>query len=86
MLQVCGFNDVRDVRPVDQFGYVDLESAYKNGVVPASVENEDIKYNNQTDPTEIGRVPRDKFDAYEYTRSVRDSVGKAEASDKDDNA
>lgn len=76
------FNPVRDMNPVDQFGYVDLESAYRNGVVPATVENEDIKYNNQTDPAMIGSVPRDKFDAYEYTRSVRAELSKSNDEDK----
>lgn len=76
------YNPVRDMNPVDQFGYVDLESAYRNGVVPATVENEDIKYNNQTDPSFIGSVPRDKFDAYEYTRSVRAELSKS--NDEDD--
>lgn len=77
------YNPACDKSPVDQFGFVDLEYAYKNGVVPQSVENEEIKYNNQTDPTQIGSVPRDKFDAYEYTRAVRAEVSKSESDKKE---
>lgn len=77
------YNPVCDRHPVDQFGYVDLETSYKNGVVPATAENEEIKYNNQTDPTRIGNVPRDKFDAYEYTRAVRKAVESSENGEKD---
>lgn len=77
------YNPVCDRHPVDQFGFVDLESAYKNGVVPATAESEEIKYNNQTDPAHIGNVPRDKFDAYEYTRSVRKTIESSENGEKD---
>lgn len=83
MKQIALYNPARDIRPVDQFGFVDLETAYAKGVVPATVENEDIKYNNQTDPNTIGNVPRDKFDAYEYTRAVRSAVSASESSEKD---
>lgn len=76
------YNPMADRHPVDQFGYVDIESAYRSGIVPAEAENEEIKYNNQTDPTKIGTVPRDKFDAYEYTRSVRKAIESSENGDK----
>lgn len=83
MIMKAEFNPVTDRHPVDQFGYVDLETAYRTGIVPATAENEDIKYNNQSDPTTIGTVPRDKFDAYEYTRSVRKAVESSENGEKD---
>ena len=77
------YNPMRDKHPVDQFGYVDLKKAFESGVVPATAENEDIKYNNQTDVEHIGNVPRDKFDAYEYTRSVRKAIESSENGEKD---
>lgn len=34
MICKANYNEVKDISPVDQFGYVDLGEAFVNGVVP----------------------------------------------------
>lgn len=67
------YNEVCDLSPVDQFGFVDLNECLANGEVPSTVSDTEDSYNGIEDPSEILGKPSDVFDAYrmqDYVKSV----------------
>ena len=60
----CKYDEVKDISPVDQFGFIDLAECLLNGEVPASVADSEDQYNGIEDPGEILGKPSDVFDAY----------------------
>ena len=60
----CKYDEVKDISPVDQFGFIDLAECLLNGEVPASVADSEDQYNGIEDPGEILGKPADVFDAY----------------------
>lgn len=57
------FDEVRDVQPVDQFGYVDLVKSFQNGYVAGDVEAVAEYFNDIDDPASIIGKPKDCFEA-----------------------
>lgn len=64
------FNPKVDIAEVDQFGYVDLNDAYRNGVVRGDLSVIDEDYNDIENPNEVGFKPRDAFEAIEMGRAA----------------
>lgn len=83
IIKKCDFNDVTDIKEVDQFGFVDLNECMANGQVPSSVSNTEDEYNDIDDPSSILGKPRDVFEAYKMQDYVK-SVGKTKT-DKETN-
>ena len=74
MICKCEYNDIVDIKEVDQFGFVDLNECMANGQVPSSVSNTEDEYNGIDDPSSILGQPHDVFEAYnlqDYVKSVR---------------
>lgn len=69
------YNEVCDLAPVDQFGFVDLNQCLANGEVPSTVSNTEDDFNGIEDPAEIFGKPSDVFDAYRMQDYIK-SVGK----------
>lgn len=57
------FDPVKDIAPVDQFGFIDLKSALATGVVPSQLPDSDTDYNGIENPDAILGKPRDIFEA-----------------------
>lgn len=70
------FDPVKDISPVDQFGFIDLKSALATGVVPSQLPDSDLDYNGIDNPEAVLGKPRDIFEAmdaqkeYEVAASV----------------
>lgn len=64
MVCVCRFDPNRDIKKVDQFGFVDLNECLANGEVPSVIADSEDQYNCIDDPAEILGKPADVFDAY----------------------
>lgn len=75
MICSAKYNEVCDLAPVDQFGFVDLNACLANGEVPSTVSNTECAYNDIEDPGEILGKPSDVFEAYRMQDYVK-SVGK----------
>lgn len=73
------FDPVRDISPVDQYGFVDLKSALANSAVPSVMPGADLDYNGVEDPSAIIGKPRDVFEVIDMQKAL-ESVA-AEASD-----
>lgn len=71
MICRASYNEVCDISPVDQFGYVDLGAAFVNGVVPPFEGAIDEAFNKIDDPRSILGAPRNLFDAFELGRDIR---------------
>lgn len=77
------FDPIRDIAPVEQFGFIDLVAANRTSSVPGAIESEDSKFNGIEDPAAIGGRPRDIFEqaqgnkviaGYKAPESAGDSV------------
>ena len=75
MICKCDYNDIVDIKEVDQFGFVDLNECMANGQVPSSVSNTEDEYNGIDDPSSILGKPHDVFEAYRMQDYVK-SAGK----------
>lgn len=82
MFCCANYNEVCDLAPVDQFGFVDLNECLANGEVPSTVSNTEDAYNGIEDPSEILGKPSDVFDAYRMQDYVK-SVGKKDDETKE---
>lgn len=70
----CFFDPVRDIAPVEQFGFVDLKSALANSVVPSVMEGAESDYNGADDPEEVLGTPRDVFEAIDMQNALVDAA------------
>ena len=82
MICKCEYNDIVDIKEVDQFGFVDLNECMANGQVPSSVSNTEDEYNGIDDPASILGKPHDVFEAYKMQDYVK-SVGKTKTANKE---
>ena len=84
IIEECYFDPVRDITPVDQFGFIDLKSALASGVVPSVMPDSDVDYNGVDDPDSIIGTPRDVFEAIDMQNALQDAASAAESSDKNE--
>lgn len=83
----CHFDPKVDLRPVDQFGFVNLREAYDKGVVPGNVGFSEEAFNGML-PDDVLKRPHDVFERYrqaDYVKGVlsaraREAQSKAEPS------
>ena len=68
------FDPVKDIQPVDQYGFVDLKSALANSVVPSQMPGSDEDYNGIDDPDSIIGKPHDIFEAIDLQKALEKSA------------
>ena len=71
------FDPVKDISPVDQFGFIDLKSALATGVVPSQLPDSDSDYNGIESPEAILGKPRDIFEAMDAQREYESAASAA---------
>lgn len=64
------FDPVRDIKPVDQFGFIDLKIALDSASVPSQMPDSDSDYNGADDPESILGRPRDVFEAIDAQKAI----------------
>lgn len=69
----CTFNKRRDLHDVDQFGFIDITSAFESGSIPSFVEPSDDVYNGIDDPNAILGKPSDIFEAYRMNNFIQEN-------------
>lgn len=70
---ICKYDDKKDIKEVDQFGFIDLAECLANGEVPSTIADSEADYNGIEDPSEILGKPSDVFECYkmaDYIKSV----------------
>lgn len=83
------FDPVKDIHPVDPFGYINLHDAFENHNVPTNIADEVANYNGIEDPSSMLGVPSDIFEAYRMNdviqKSAKAVAEKCVSSSKDEN-
>lgn len=83
IVEECKFDPVRDLSPVEQFGFIDLKTALENSVVPSQMPGADEDYNGIDDPSKVLGIPRDVFEAMD-AQSALEAAAAAAADKKDE--
>lgn len=65
------YDKVKDLSPVDPYGFIDLADAYDKGTVPSSIADNVLNYNQIEDPESIYGTPRDVFESYRMRDRIR---------------
>lgn len=65
-----GYDPIRDIARVVQFGFVDLAKANSTSSIPASIESEDTKFNGIEDPAAIAGRPADVFEHAQASKVI----------------
>lgn len=76
------YNPKKDIKPVSQEGWLDLKKAYANGVVPGDLDIDEASYNDIDNPSHVGSMPRDPFQA-QRLKAAAAAVVKAQAAAAD---
>lgn len=71
------FDPVKDIAPVDQFGFIDLKSALSTGVVPSQLPDSDSDYNGIENPEAVLGTPRDIFEAMDAQKEYEAAASAA---------
>lgn len=78
------YDPVRDLTPVDQFGFIDLKSALDSSIVPSQMPDSDIDYNGMEDPNQVLGKPHDIFEAIDTQKAYEAAAAAGDADGKDD--
>lgn len=70
----CNFDPVRDIAPVDQFGFVDLKLALDTSTVPSQMPGSDSDYNGIEEPEQIIGKPHDIFEAIDSQKALESAA------------
>lgn len=70
----CPFDPVADLESVPQSGFLDLQDAWINGVVPGDVSSSGDLYNGIEEPDAILGKPRDFADAYRLSKEMSEAA------------
>lgn len=63
MLINCKYNENRDIKPVEQYGFIDLAECLTNGEVPSTISDTELEYDDIALDRVLGK-PSDVFEAY----------------------
>lgn len=77
----CRYDEVKDLQAVDTVGWIDIAEAIKNGYVPASIEADDMTYNDIENPESIMHNASDVFELYrqgDYIKSFTKETDNSE--------
>lgn len=80
----CNFDPVRDIAPVDQFGFVDLKLALDSSVVPSQMPGSDSDYNGIEEPEQILGKPHDIFEAIDSQKALQEAAASANSEGGED--
>ena len=81
---IYGYDPAKDIAPVDQFGFVDLRSAFLNHTIPGDLSVNSEDYNGVDDPSSLMGKSSDVFDALRkasYVKSAEASAAAAKAAE-----
>lgn len=78
MVRICEYDEVKDLQAVDVTGFIDLAEAIRNGYIPASIEVDDMLYNEIEDPASIMHNASDVFELYRQADYVKSFGAKSE--------
>lgn len=84
IVENCPFDPVRDLHPVDQFGFIDLKTALDQSIVPSQMPESDTDYNGIDDPQQVLGKPRDIFEAIDSQNAIEAAASAASEQKQDE--
>lgn len=78
-----GFNPEVDLQEVDQFGFVNLNEAFENGIVPSFADASDESFNGVQNPGTLIPRHQDVFDGLRKAEYVRGQLDKLNAEERE---
>lgn len=76
----CAYDPLKDVHPVEQFGFINLVDCISEGVVPSDLSIDDSSFNGVEEPASLLGRPSDVFDAIRRAEYVQNGSAKADSS------
>lgn len=73
VVEECKYDPVHDLKPVDEYGWIDAAVAYINKSVPSDMVTQESDYNGIEDPDSILGKPDDVFSALRMQERVVNS-------------
>lgn len=70
IVENCLFDPVRDLAPVDQFGFIELKSALAESVIPSQLPDSETDYNGIDEPDKVLGKPRDIFEVMDAQKAA----------------
>lgn len=70
MVQECNYDPIRDVMPVDQYGYVDIVKANAESAIVDPIQLVEERFNDIDDPRSIGVRPSDVFEEMQANKAI----------------
>ena len=77
----CKYDPVRDLHPVDQYGFIDLKTALDSSIVPSQLPESDSDYNGIEDPQKILGKPHDVFEAIDTQKALEAAASSQNSGD-----
>lgn len=78
-----GFNPEVDLQEVDQFGFINLNEAYANGIIPSDLDFTDESFNGVQNPGTLISRSQDVFDGLRKAEYVRRTLDKLSAEERE---
>ena len=79
----CPFDSTRDLKAVEQFGFIDLKTALDSSIVPSQLPESDSDYNGMDDPSQVLGKPSDVFEAIDTQKALEAAASAAGSEDVD---
>lgn len=73
----CNYDPVRDLKPVEQFGFIDLKTALDSSIVPSQMPESETDYNGIDEPAQVLGKPRDIFEAIDTQKALEAAASSA---------
>lgn len=80
----CSFDPVRDIAPVDQYGFIDLKTALDSSIVPSQLPDSESDYNGIENPEQVVGRPRDVFEAIDAMKAYENAFSSESEGSKDE--
>lgn len=80
----CPFDPVRDLAPVEQFGFIELKDALANSIVPSQMPESETDYNGIDEPDKVLGKPRDIFEAIDAQKAAEQMAASESEGKKED--
>lgn len=77
MKNVCIYDPIVDIHPVEKFGFVNLRDCFVNSSVPSDISVDPLSFNGVEDPGSLLGRPSDIFDAYRRADYVQGASTKS---------
>ena len=83
VVEKCPFDPLKDLKPVEQYGFIDLKNALDSSIVPSQMPESDSDYNGIDDPDKVLGKPSDVFEAIDAQQDL-ETVASASGDSDDD--